>query len=59
MGYCAAKLSALYENIQSKEFNEADFPLSPATITQAVLPAHNVRVKLQQAQFEADNADGN
>ena len=38
--------------------HQGELPLPPTTITQAVLPSHNVRVKLQQAQFEADDYDG-
>jgi hypothetical protein len=31
--------------------------MPPTTITQAVLPSHNVRVRLHQAQFDADDQD--
>lgn len=55
---CAEKLTVLFEGVRLKEGTDGDLPFPPTSISQAVLPSHNVRVRLQPAHFEADDGDG-
>lgn len=54
---CFRKIIQLHETISNRESSEGELPVPPISITQAVLPQHNIRVRPQTNNFDADEID--